>query len=87
FANQTLPQIVLVTLRSDRPVNLVSAFENPVNSSSGYIQLSIDRLFEELQRVEKFVKKPQTLMYVSSHNIEYDYGSECANLMELLDAF
>lgn len=27
FANQTLPQAVVVSLRSDRPINLVSAFE------------------------------------------------------------
>ncbi len=32
FANRTLPDAVLISLRTDQPVNLVNAFEEPVNA-------------------------------------------------------
>ncbi|MFI5755170.1 type I-E CRISPR-associated protein Cas7/Cse4/CasC [Streptomyces sp. NPDC051569] len=34
FAHRTLPSLVAVVVRSDQPVNLVSAFEEPVSASS-----------------------------------------------------
>lgn len=58
FANQTLPQMVLVTLREDRPVNLVTAFESPVKSNEGYVEKSIEKLVEEYKKVKKFTKEP-----------------------------
>lgn len=58
FANQTLPQAVLVQLRSDRPVNLVTAFEKPIRSSEGYVDQSIQELFEESIKVAKIANKP-----------------------------
>ncbi|MEV4130223.1 type I-E CRISPR-associated protein Cas7/Cse4/CasC [Nocardia sp. NPDC049707] len=33
FANRTLPDAVLISLRTDQPVNLVNAFEEPVNAA------------------------------------------------------
>ena len=68
FANQTLPQLIMVNIREDRPVNLVSAFENPVRSSDGYARESINRLFSELKRSEKFVHKPAASLYVVQNN-------------------
>jgi len=44
FANRTLPDYVLVTIRIDQPVNLVGAFENPVKGINGYVEASIERL-------------------------------------------
>ncbi len=38
FANKTLPSYVMVNLRTDTPVNLVSAFEEPVKSKDGYVK-------------------------------------------------
>lgn len=70
FANQTLPQAVLVTLRKDRPINLVSAFEKPVKSKEGYVEESIEKLFEELERVEKFADAPEFGIYVSLEDID-----------------
>lgn len=58
FANQTLPQAVIVTLRSDRPVNMVSAFEKPIKSEDGYVDKSIERLFDEYPRYDKILEKP-----------------------------
>ena len=88
FANQTLPQAILVTLRSDRPVNLVSAFEEPVKSSDGYVQKSIEKLFQELKSVEKFVRKPDLTLYVTGHDVP-DVDAENAEdgLTALLDSF
>lgn len=45
FANRTLPDAVLVTLREDQPVNLVGAFEKAVTAGdNGYIAASAQRL-------------------------------------------
>lgn len=58
FANKTVPQYVLVTVRTDTPVNLVSAFEEPVKSREGYVQPSVKKLESEYQDTQKFVQKP-----------------------------
>lgn len=42
FANQTLPQALIVIVRRDRPVNLVSAFENPVKSNGSVLIFRTD---------------------------------------------
>lgn len=47
FANRTLPDGLLVTLRQDQPVNLVGAFEKAVPpSDNGYVLESAARLVE-----------------------------------------
>lgn len=58
FANQTLPQALLVCLRNDRPVSLVSAFERPIRSSEGYVEKSIEQLKNEYKAVEQWVDAP-----------------------------
>ncbi|WP_243342561.1 type I-E CRISPR-associated protein Cas7/Cse4/CasC [Anaerococcus sp. AGMB09787] len=72
FANQTLPQLVLVSLREDRPVNLVSAYEEPVKSKEGYVEKSIGKLFEEYAKVEKFVDKPIYTAFVSTEQFDQE---------------
>lgn len=45
FANRTLPDAVLVTLRNDQPINFVGAFEKAVKiSANGYVDDSIKQL-------------------------------------------
>ena len=59
FANRTLPDAVLVTLRNDQPVNFAGAFENPVKSSEGYVNASKQRLGEyALSCYRSFVSEP-----------------------------
>lgn len=58
FANQTLPSAVVVTLRSDRPVNMVSAFEKPVKSNDGYVEASVQKLFDEYSLYDNILEKP-----------------------------
>jgi len=50
FAHRTRPDLVLAVLRGDQPVNLVTAFEEPVTSREGIVRLSMARLAAELDR-------------------------------------
>lgn len=53
-APQTLPSFVLISLREDRPMSLVGAFERPVKAGvdGGYIDASVDRLVAEYTGIE-----------------------------------
>ncbi|MFD9793366.1 type I-E CRISPR-associated protein Cas7/Cse4/CasC [Streptomyces sp. NPDC059070] len=51
FAHRTLPHLVLLTLRTDQPVNLVSAYEEPVVGVTGLATESAMRLAGELTSV------------------------------------
>jgi len=70
YANQTLPQAIVINLRTDRPVNLVSAFEEPIKTSNGNVVTSIQRLFDESKKVEKFVNEPEYTFYLTTEDIE-----------------
>ena len=70
FANQTLPQFVMVTLRKDRPINLISAFEEPVRSSNGYTKASIENLIKESKKIEKFVEEPALQLFIAFDDVE-----------------
>ncbi|HRE00116.1 MAG TPA: type I-E CRISPR-associated protein Cas7/Cse4/CasC, partial [Ilumatobacteraceae bacterium] len=63
FANRTLPSLVLVVMRSDQPINLVSAFEQPVRAGfdSGLMTESADRLIKELEAVDAQWASPAVL--------------------------
>lgn len=86
FANQTLPQAVVVSLRSDRPINLVSAFEEPVKSENGYVDKSIQKLFAEYVKCEKILDKPIFTDYLLlDDTLEVkSIGKSTQNLDELL---
>ena len=86
FANQTLPQAVVVSLRSDRPINLVSAFEEPVKSENGYVDKSIQKLFAEYVKYEKILDKPIFTDYLLlDDTLEVkSIGASTQNLDELL---
>ncbi|MGA5823148.1 type I-E CRISPR-associated protein Cas7/Cse4/CasC [Kitasatospora sp. NPDC094028] len=47
FAHRTRPSLVAVVVRADQPVNLVSAYENPVPASHGIVAESARRLAAE----------------------------------------
>lgn len=53
FANRTLPDAVVVTVRDDQPVSFVGAFEEPVRETldGGRVQRSAARLAEHAQEV------------------------------------
>lgn len=89
FANQTLPQVLLLTLRNDRPVNMVSAFEEAVKSNQGYVEKSVEKLTDEYRKTEKFVNKPVFTIYVSVDKFKglSEIGEEKSSLTELVDEF
>lgn len=53
FANQTLPELVIVQVRSDRPVSYVNAFEDPILDPIGRRQEAASRLVNEITQVTK----------------------------------
>lgn len=83
FANQTLPQAIVISVRDDRPVNLISGFEVPVVSNKGYVQQSIDKLKSEFIETQKFVDEP---LFTLTIGLE-DLGEEKASLTDLLKDF
>ena len=85
FANQTLPSILVINLREDRPVSLVSAFESPVKSEEGYVVGSIKRMTDEMKKIQKFVQKPVKTLYLSIDNVDITDGEEVDSLDELLE--
>jgi len=53
FGNRTLPTLVSIALRESQPVNLVSAFEEPVRSAAGIAAESLQRLATEMARTSE----------------------------------
>lgn len=52
FANATLPEALVVTLRDSQPINLVGAFERPIVRGDGYRERAAIALAKETQQVE-----------------------------------
>ena len=54
FANRTLPEAVVVSVRDDQPVSLVGAFEKPIrtNEANGYLARSVGALAEHARAIE-----------------------------------
>lgn len=86
FANQTLPQALVVSIRDDRPANLVTAFETPIRSDNGYVDKSIKSLFEEEEHIEKFLHKPVSFLYLTDRDVvdKERFGESKSNMDELL---
>ncbi len=75
FANQTLPQAILICLRPDRPVSFVSAFERPIRSSDGYVVPSIKRLKEEYEHVLQWVDEPVFALSLGMDSFAWNQSS------------
>ena len=54
FANRTLPEAVVVSVRDDQPVSLVGAFEKPIrtNEADGYLTRSVGALADHARAIE-----------------------------------
>lgn len=82
FANKTLPSYVMINIRQDTPVNLVSAFEEPVKSRTGYVKESINKFEREFKASNQFVDTPALSVVLSK--FETQSGVQVANLSDLL---
>jgi CRISPR system Cascade subunit CasC len=84
FANATVPDAVMVTLRTDQPVNLVGAFEEPVKAgkdAGGFVKTSCERLQKHAERVyADFMGEPEAVFSVGGL-----LTGEHLNLPALLD--
>lgn len=84
FANKTLPSYVMVTIRTDTPVNLVSAFEDAVNSTNGYVQASIEKLEEEYKATLGFVADPSLTVVLTNKKYQSKLDNQVDDLSNLL---
>ncbi len=71
-AHQSLPSLVLA-IEGTRPANLVEAFEQPVQSSDGYMTPSVDALADYLRDVQAFVPSAFGRSWVAGRS---DYNSK-----------
>lgn len=53
FANRTLPDLVLVTVREDQPINLVGAFEDAITVTDGRVAEATRRLVAAAQEIDE----------------------------------
>ncbi|MEV8117917.1 type I-E CRISPR-associated protein Cas7/Cse4/CasC [Streptomyces xiamenensis] len=85
FAHHTLPRLVAVTVRTDQPVNLVSAFEEPVTPATetraGIAPASIQRLArEQLTAVRAWGNAPAFTAHC--HTLAPEHGETVGVLEE-----
>ncbi|MEV8328868.1 type I-E CRISPR-associated protein Cas7/Cse4/CasC [Kitasatospora sp. NPDC056731] len=85
FAHRTRPSLVAVVVRADQPVNLVSAYENPVPASRGIVAESARRLAVEFATAtEQWGDSP---LYVGiCHTLGADTGAD-ESAQQLAEAF
>lgn len=53
FGNTTVPAAVVYSVRADRPINFVEAFEDPIAQGDGYIRAAVERLVDYAQEVDE----------------------------------
>lgn len=84
FANRTLPDAVLVTIRRDQPINFVGAFEDPVRTvEGGYVKPSIARLEKYAEQIySQYVDAPEKAWAIGMDGKEDSVQS--VNMKELL---
>lgn len=72
FAHRTLPSLLVVAVRTDQPINLVSAFERPVRSSDGLASKSAVQLAEELRKIDEQWASPAIHLVGTYHRAATD---------------
>ncbi|MCW4353527.1 type I-E CRISPR-associated protein Cas7/Cse4/CasC [Hoyosella sp. YIM 151337] len=67
FANRTVPDAILVSVRADQPVNLVGAFENPVQlgAETSTVRTAVRELVKRDKEVASAYGAPSYRWYVS----------------------
>lgn len=68
FANRTMPDAVMLSVRNDQPINLAGAFESPVQpdrEAGGYARQSVLRLVDyDVKVCSTFASKPLKTWYI-----------------------
>lgn len=91
FGNHTLPDAVIVKLRTSRPVSFVAAFEEPVTAdlTGGHLKAACEKLAEyvpELERAYGGQDDPSWVLRVGPATAKLSGLGTEANLAELVDA-
>ncbi|QPL05916.1 MULTISPECIES: type I-E CRISPR-associated protein Cas7/Cse4/CasC [Actinomyces] len=71
FANYTLPEAIVISVRDDQPISLVGAFEKPVhaNEDTGYLTASLEALSAHARTIEdNYGLRPRAGLVVSLQN-------------------
>ncbi|MFF3838675.1 type I-E CRISPR-associated protein Cas7/Cse4/CasC [Streptomyces sp. NPDC001930] len=92
FGNHTLPEAVVVKLRTTRPISFVSAFEEAVRGDQGgHVREAVERLAEYIPDIErKYGDDTTTLTWIlrigpNTHKLS-GIGTEAETLSDLLTA-
>ena len=87
FANRTIPDLVVVMVREDQPVNFCGAFERPVAAKEddgyGYVEASKEAFWQYAEKVHDYVEMPVALLSVG--NTSDDDGT-LAQVLDKLEA-
>ncbi len=92
FGNHTLPDAVLVTVRTTRPISYVAAFEDPVlaQTGTGHLREACERLARYIPDIERAYGNDDTrswVLRIGPHTEKLtDAGLEVANLSALVTA-
>ncbi|MFB6888343.1 type I-E CRISPR-associated protein Cas7/Cse4/CasC [Kitasatospora sp. NPDC056327] len=91
FGNHTLPDVVIVKVRSTRPISFVSAFERPVAADEfgGYLEAACERLVDYVPDIERAYGAESTATWVlrvgpATRKVA-DLGSEVPSVTQLVD--
>ena len=79
----SMPSYIMAVLRTDTPVNLVNAYEAPVEvDDNGYLKESVDRLQTAYRKAQKLTDKPLYRVALAlDEQVESD--ADAANLTDL----
>lgn len=80
YANKTLPQYVMVSVRDDTPVNLANAFEKPVKLANG--QSGVEALEKQAKESEMFVDPAIDTFVVTAGDSQFEKESSLSGLID-----
>lgn len=87
FANRTIPDLVVVMLREDQPVNFCGAFEKPVVAKAddgyGYVEASKEAFWAYAEKVQDYVEMPVAMLSVGNAS---DEDGTLAQVLDKLEA-
>jgi CRISPR system Cascade subunit CasC len=88
FANRTLPDAVLVTVRENQPINLVGAFEKPIPATDeGYVVASAKRLVDHAKNTYvNYAQNPTLSLVIGETLAELGKTQPLNELLEVLAA-
>lgn len=66
FANRTVPDAVLVTVRTDQPVSLVGAFEDAIEAAASHVRASVEALVRQYRSVYSMIEDPAVVLVCRS---------------------